>query len=122
MKLSNGINCTKIVEDFYKSLGNPKWLRQYISTCDLVIKETGEKFGTVPLITMPEDSDYRWQLGALQDRLIKPENYIDYEDIQQTINKLIKWLSEHEDKHPELKARRLNGYYGHNEKLDILLK
>lgn len=120
--MNSDTNYKKIADDFYKSLGSPKGLQQYISTCDIVIKETDKKIGTVPLITMPEDSDYRWQLGALQDRLINPEKYIDNEDLQQTIKKLTKWLLEYENKHIELKTRRLSGYYGHNKQLDNLLK
>ncbi len=39
-------------------------------------------------------SDYKWQLNCLIDRLFHPEKYHN-EDVQEHIQHLIKWLSEH---------------------------
>lgn len=48
----------------------------------------------VPLVAIPMMSDYNWQLMCLQDRKENPELYAEFEDVQQTIKKLEKWLSE----------------------------
>ena len=49
-------------------------------------------------------SDYKWQLDCLIDRLFHPDKYHD-EDVQEHIQHLIKWLSEHCK--PELKENVL---------------
>lgn len=69
---------------------------------NVFIKETGEYFGELPQISMPEDADYRWQCECLKDRLMYPEKYVDNENVPQVIEKLKKWISEYESKHKEI--------------------
>lgn len=51
---------------------------------------------SVPLLDFPMMSDYKWQLGCLNDRLENPQKYIDKgEDVEATIKRLRQWLAEH---------------------------
>jgi len=51
--------------------------------------------GAIPLVDIPMMSDFKWQFDCLQDRLMYPEKYRDKEDVEATIVRLRKWLSEH---------------------------
>ena len=56
-------------------------------------ESTGQK---VPLVDIPQMSDYKWQLQALQDRLEHPEKYLALgEDVEAVIASLRQWLKEH---------------------------
>lgn len=52
----------------------------------------------VPLVDIPQVSDYQWQLDCLNDRIEHPEKYESTENIEEVKARLRKWLSEHEDK------------------------
>lgn len=59
-----------------------------------VVDEDGNFFGKVPIVDIPQISDYQWQLDCLNDRLQHPEKYEDIENVEETIAKLRKWLAE----------------------------
>lgn len=75
--------------------------------------ETKETYAILPYIRMVEDADYRWQLRCLKDRLENPKKYEDNlnEDVSETIQRLTRWVSDYENNHPDIKARRAAGYY-----------
>lgn len=77
----------------------------------IIEKETGKEFGVVPMISMPDDADYRWQLNCLKSRLETPQNYEESENVQEVIEHLIEWLSDYEEQHPSIKALRAAGHY-----------
>lgn len=52
----------------------------------------------IPLIDLPWVSDYKWQLDCLNDRLEHPEKYAAFENVEERIAYLRKWLKEHEYK------------------------
>ncbi|MGN0488383.1 MAG: hypothetical protein ACI4HO_03865 [Ruminococcus sp.] len=54
--------------------------------------------GSIPILSIPMMSDYKWQQECLKSRLKHPERYSEYEDVNATIAKLRKWLDEHEPK------------------------
>ncbi|MCM1543801.1 MAG: hypothetical protein NC110_00735 [Ruminococcus sp.] len=76
-------------------------------------KKTGEIWGFLPRIRMAEDSDYRWQLSCLKDRLENPKKYEDNlnKNVNEVIECLAKWVSDYENSHPDIKARRAAGHY-----------
>lgn len=51
----------------------------------------------VPVVDLPQMSDYKWQLQALQDRLSNPEKYRTAlgEDVEATIAYLRQWLADY---------------------------
>ncbi len=51
--------------------------------------------GTIPIVDIPQVSDYQWQLDCLNDRLLHPEKYEWFENVNETIERLWKWLKEH---------------------------
>ncbi len=51
-----------------------------------------------PLVDIPMMSDYKWQFNCLLDRLEHPEKYREFENVEETIERLKKWLVENEDK------------------------
>lgn len=60
-----------------------------------VVNGSGEPTGeVVPLVDIPQMSDYEYQLMALNDRLERPEYYERSENVPETIEKLKAWLSE----------------------------
>lgn len=61
-----------------------------------VIDENKNIVGRVPIVDIPQISDYEWQLNCLNDRLQHPEKYEDIENVEETIAKLRKWLAERE--------------------------
>lgn len=52
----------------------------------------------IPVLDIPQVSDYKWQLDCLNDRLEHPEKYAAFEDVEERIAYLRKWLKEHEYK------------------------
>ncbi len=71
-------------------------------------KKTGKIWGIVPLISMPEDADYRWQLDALNSRLEHPEYYESDEDVPAVIERLKQWLINYEQKHQDYICKAIN--------------
>lgn len=61
-----------------------------------VVDENKNIVGRVPIVDIPQISDYEWQLNCLNDRLQHPEKYEDFENVEETIAKLRKWLAERE--------------------------
>lgn len=61
-----------------------------------VVDENKNIVGRVPIVDIPQISDYQWQLDCLNDRLQHPEKYEDFENVEETIAKLRKWLAERE--------------------------
>lgn len=53
--------------------------------------------GFVPILDIPQISDYQWQKSALESRLAHPERYAGKEDVEATVARLRKWLAEHEE-------------------------
>ena len=51
----------------------------------------------IPLVDIPQMSNYKWQQKCLRDRLKHPEKYRDTEDVESTIQRLIKWLEENKN-------------------------
>ncbi len=51
----------------------------------------------VPLVDIPQMSDYEWQRSALQHRLEHPEIYRDREDLDAAIAHLREWLATHRE-------------------------
>lgn len=52
----------------------------------------------IPVLDIPQVSDYQWQLDCLNDRLEHPEKYAAFENVEERIAYLRKWLKEHEYK------------------------
>ena len=50
---------------------------------------------TIPPVDILMTKNFSWQLRALKDRLEHPEKYRGTEDVEATIVKLRRWLSEH---------------------------
>ncbi len=59
--------------------------------------ETPTKTASIPVLNLKQMSDYQWQLGALNSRLEHPEYYEDSENVEETIERLRKWLAEHKE-------------------------
>lgn len=53
-----------------------------------------KRFGELPVVEIPTMSDYDWQRLCLESRLEHPELYRATEDVEATIKRLRKWLSE----------------------------
>lgn len=54
-------------------------------------------FGCFPEVELKMMSDYKWQLMCLNDRLENPDKYrAQGENVEEHIEKLQKWLAEHE--------------------------
>ena len=53
------------------------------------------ELGLIPMLGIPQMSDYAWQEMALQSRLKNPERYRETEDVEATITRLQRWLLEH---------------------------
>lgn len=49
---------------------------------------------TVPLVDLPMMTDYHWQLSCLKSRLQHPEDYAQFENVEETVAKLRQWLEE----------------------------
>ena len=58
--------------------------------------------GRIPILDVPQISDYKWQLDCLKSRLAHPEHYPD-EDVPATIEYLRQWLAEHSPDDPPQK-------------------
>lgn len=54
-----------------------------------------EQFGLLPVLDLPQMSDYQWQLNCLNDRLEHPDEYEGRENVPEVVAKLRKWLEEH---------------------------
>lgn len=54
-----------------------------------------EKFGFVPVLNIPQMSDYRWKKQCLESRLAHPEQYAKIENVAACMARLRKWLAEH---------------------------
>lgn len=63
----------------------------------LVKDENNVIIDTVPIVDIPQMSDYQWQLSCLKSRLEHPEYYESSENVQETIRKLRIWLEEHKE-------------------------
>lgn len=50
----------------------------------------------VPVVDLPQMSDYHWQQMSLESRMQHPENYPG-EDLSVTIPALQRWLAEHRE-------------------------
>lgn len=56
-----------------------------------------EQYGFVPILDLPQMSDYQWHKRSLESRLAHPERYAGKEDVEATVARLRKWLAEHEE-------------------------
>lgn len=65
------------------------------------VVDKGKVTGTVPIVDIPQMSDYKWQLDCLNDRLEHPEKYEPFENIEEHIAKLRQWLAEHKPDEPD---------------------
>ena len=54
--------------------------------------EAIEGVGVFPILEIPQVSDYRWQLEALEDRLKHPARYEEREDMAAVIERLKRYL------------------------------
>ena len=79
--------------DTYELCGKKYPVKGHVRITDDRGRPTGE---TIPIVDIPQMSDYQWQLDALNSRLKTPELYSPYEDVQAVISRLRKWLKEHE--------------------------
>lgn len=52
--------------------------------------------GFVPVLDLPQMSDYDWQLCCLNDRLEHPQKYEGLENVAERIAHLRSWLKKHE--------------------------
>ena len=66
-----------------------------------VIDQNREVVGTIPIVDIPQVSDYQWQLDCLNDRLQHPEKYEPFEDVEEHIAQLQQWLATHKEKKAE---------------------
>lgn len=66
-----------------------------------VIDQNREVAGTIPIVDIPQVSDYQWQLNSLNDRLQHPEKYALFEDVEEHIAQLRQWLATHKEKKAE---------------------
>ena len=55
-----------------------------------------ENYGFVPILDIPQMSDYQCQKRCLESRLAHPEHYAKFEDMDAHVARLRKWLAEHE--------------------------
>lgn len=46
----------------------------------------------IPVLDVPQMSDYAWQKSCLEARLAHPERYAGREDVEAVIGRLRKWL------------------------------
>ena len=53
--------------------------------------------GFVPILDIPQMSDYQWQKRCLESRLAHPERYAKFEDVDAHVARLRKWLADHEE-------------------------
>lgn len=63
-----------------------------------VMNRNREVVGTIPIVDIPQVSDYQWQLDCLNDRLQHPEKYEPFEDVEEHIAQLRQWLATHKEK------------------------
>ena len=63
-----------------------------------VMNRNREVVGTIPIVDIPQVSDYQWQLDCLNDRLQHPEKYAPSEDVEEHIAQLRQWLATHNEK------------------------
>lgn len=49
---------------------------------------------SIPVLDIPQMSDYKWQLNCLKSRLEHPEIYADSENVEKVIADLCQWLEE----------------------------
>ena len=66
-----------------------------------VMNRNREAVGTIPIVDIPQKSDYQWQLDCLNDRLQHPEKYEPFEDVEEHIAQLRQWLATHKEKKAE---------------------
>ena len=66
-----------------------------------VMNRNREVVGTIPIVDIPQVSDYQWQLDCLNDRLQHPEKYEPFEDVEEHIAQLRQWLATHKEKKAE---------------------
>ena len=59
--------------------------------------EAIEGVGIFPILEMPQVSDYRWQLEALEDRLRHPERYEERENVAAVIARLRAYLEKNRE-------------------------
>lgn len=84
-----------LTENTTKSTSTSEWLESLPKTKVTFTGTDGEKIPeNLPFYEMPDDADFRWQLGCLTGRLLHPELYEVYENVAETVKKLIKWLDE----------------------------
>lgn len=57
---------------------------------------------TIPIVDIPQVSDYQWQLDCLNDRLEHPEKYSAFECVEERIAYLRKWLEDEQNKRKAL--------------------
>ena len=59
----------------------------------------------IPIIDVPLTADFKWQYNALIDRIQYPEKYRSSgENVDETIDKLLKWINKHSTEAAELSA------------------
>lgn len=69
-----------------------------IGAAPVIGQVTTKEFGTLPLVAVPMMSDYKWQLKALEDRLVDPEKYRAIgENVEEATAQLREWLEEHRE-------------------------
>lgn len=63
----------------------------------VIAMQSTEKFGLVPVLNIPQMSDYQWKKCCLESRLAHPERYAKIENVVDSVARLRKWLMKHGD-------------------------
>ncbi len=104
-KFENGLTAEEVEQDqqYYSMLllvaiwnaGRVQGIREERKKKNISVSaENSVKTVQIPRLKMM--SDYKWQLNCLNDRLEHPEKYADSENVEETIEHLRKWLTEHQ--------------------------
>lgn len=104
-KIENGLTAEEVEQDqqYYSMLllvtiwnaGRVQGIREERKKKNISVSaESSVKTVQIPRLKMM--SDYKWQLNCLNDRLEYPEKYADSENVEETIEHLRKWLTEHQ--------------------------
>lgn len=104
-KFENGLTAEEVEQDqqYYSMLllvaiwnaGRVQGIREERKKKNISVSaESSVKTVQIPRLKMM--SDYKWQLNCLNDRLEHPEKYADSENVEETIEHLRKWLTEHQ--------------------------
>lgn len=104
-KFENGLTAEEVEQDqqYYSMLllvtiwnaGRVQGIREERKKKNISVSaESSVKTVQIPRLKMM--SDYKRQLNCLNDRLEHPEKYADSENVEETIEHLRKWLTEHQ--------------------------